>query len=345
VAEYTPYGSLSAHTGTATVAHKFTGQRQDAASGLVLFPGRIYDPTLGRFLQADPFVQDPADPQMLNRYSYVRNNPVNFVDPSGYKWSWKKFFKIVAIVAAVIAVAAVAVMAAAALGAAPAIAAVAGGEFMLSNAGAIAGISGVVAAGSAAIASASESRSPRGPPSPSPEAAQAPPGHAASFLSPVRYSGADIVASETLQDSWGPDDAIFLLTGLGVSAKAAVTAAREFGPAVLFGLRSLGETGAIRLGAGEGIETLAEAHITRSGRTVLGHFPEYIQKARARGASYFDIGKDAWNGLTNAERWGANQHFLDMIVSFRDRVLLSLPKGDIGEGILLPFKTWAKLTE
>ena len=64
--------------------HSFTGQRQDTQHGLILFPARAYDPELGRFLQPDPFVQDPSDPQTLNRYSYVRNNPVNFVDPSGY---------------------------------------------------------------------------------------------------------------------------------------------------------------------------------------------------------------------------------------------------------------------
>ena len=85
LAEYTPFGTLANRSGSATVAHKFTGQRQDTSNGLVLFPGRVYDPSLGRFLQPDPFVQDPADPQMLNRYSYVRNNPLKFVDPSGYR--------------------------------------------------------------------------------------------------------------------------------------------------------------------------------------------------------------------------------------------------------------------
>lgn len=135
-----------------------------------------------------------------------------------------------------------------------------------------------------------------------------------------------------LEPSWGPDDAIFLLIGIGVAAKAAVVAARELGPTVLFSLRSLGETGALRIAAGEGIEELAETHITRSGRTVLGHFETgYIEKAQARGASYFDIGK-VWKGLTDTERWRANRHFLDMIVSNRDRVLLSLPKGTIRAG-------------
>ena len=86
--EYSPYGSVIQNQGSVDVAHKFTGQRQDDVNGLVVFPGRVYDPQLGRFLQPDPFVQDPADPQMLNRYSYVRNNPLNLVDPSGYIAGW-----------------------------------------------------------------------------------------------------------------------------------------------------------------------------------------------------------------------------------------------------------------
>lgn len=87
--EHLPYGAINRHDGPKDLPHKFTGQRQDATSGLVLFPARAYDPQLGRFLQADPFVQEPSDPQTLNRYSYVRNNPINLVDPDGYgffKW-------------------------------------------------------------------------------------------------------------------------------------------------------------------------------------------------------------------------------------------------------------------
>ena len=52
--------------------------------GIIHMNGRIYDAKLGRFLQADPFIDKPYDTQMLNRYSYVRNNPLNAVDPSGY---------------------------------------------------------------------------------------------------------------------------------------------------------------------------------------------------------------------------------------------------------------------
>lgn len=49
--------------------------------------GRIYDPTLGRFLQADPHIQAPKNSQSYNRYSYVLNNPLSFTDPSGYSFS------------------------------------------------------------------------------------------------------------------------------------------------------------------------------------------------------------------------------------------------------------------
>ncbi|WP_437572755.1 RHS repeat-associated core domain-containing protein [Sorangium sp. So ce542] len=45
----------------------------------------MYDPALGRFLSADPFVQAPFFSQSLNRYSYACNNPLSFVDPTGYQ--------------------------------------------------------------------------------------------------------------------------------------------------------------------------------------------------------------------------------------------------------------------
>ncbi len=45
---------------------------------------RRYDPVLGRFIQPDTIVPDPGDPQALNRYSYVGNNPVRYTDPSGH---------------------------------------------------------------------------------------------------------------------------------------------------------------------------------------------------------------------------------------------------------------------
>ena len=41
---------------------------------------------MGRFLQADPFIQAPKNSQSLNRYSYVVNNPLSYTDPSGFNF-------------------------------------------------------------------------------------------------------------------------------------------------------------------------------------------------------------------------------------------------------------------
>lgn len=64
------------------------------AVGLIHMNGRVYDPTIGRFLSADPFIQAPNNLQSYNRYSYVINNPLRYTDPSGYIFkSIKKAFK------------------------------------------------------------------------------------------------------------------------------------------------------------------------------------------------------------------------------------------------------------
>jgi RHS repeat-associated protein len=77
--------------GSALTNRGFTGHEQLDAVGLVHMGGRVYDAQIGRFLSADPFVQDPTDLQGLNRYSYVQNNPLSYTDPSGY--FLKKLFR------------------------------------------------------------------------------------------------------------------------------------------------------------------------------------------------------------------------------------------------------------
>ncbi|MEO9964137.1 MAG: RHS repeat-associated core domain-containing protein, partial [Reichenbachiella sp.] len=46
--------------------------------------GRVYDYNLGRFMSVDPFIQAPANSQSLNPYSYIMNNPLAGIDPTGY---------------------------------------------------------------------------------------------------------------------------------------------------------------------------------------------------------------------------------------------------------------------
>jgi RHS repeat-associated protein len=68
------------------VTRGFTDHEELDTLGLVHMNGRIYDPGIGRFLSADPFVQAPMVTQNFNRYSYVLNNPLSFSDPSGFNF-------------------------------------------------------------------------------------------------------------------------------------------------------------------------------------------------------------------------------------------------------------------
>ncbi len=63
---------------------QYTGQRNEIGLGLYDYNARYYDPLLGRFLSADSIVPSPANPQSLNRYSYVLNSPLRYTDPSGH---------------------------------------------------------------------------------------------------------------------------------------------------------------------------------------------------------------------------------------------------------------------
>ena len=77
--------TISASRLSSSVTNRgFTGHEQLDGVGLIHMGGRVYDAEIGRFIQADPFVQDPSNLQALNRYSYVQNNPLSYTDPSGY---------------------------------------------------------------------------------------------------------------------------------------------------------------------------------------------------------------------------------------------------------------------
>ena len=84
--DYLPYGSErlsdSAPNSTQT-AHKFTGKELDDETDLYYYGARYYDPLIGRFVSADPWSGDLNNPQTLNKYSYVLNNPLRYVDPTG----------------------------------------------------------------------------------------------------------------------------------------------------------------------------------------------------------------------------------------------------------------------
>ena len=84
---YKPWGEKRYPAGASTLPtrHRFTGQIEDVEIGLYFYGARMYSSALGRFISADTIVPNPSGPQSLNRFSYTRNNPLKYIDPSGHK--------------------------------------------------------------------------------------------------------------------------------------------------------------------------------------------------------------------------------------------------------------------
>jgi len=78
---YLPFGEIV--DGGVQEKFLYNGKEKDG-SGLYYYGARYYDPLLKRFTQADTVIPDVYDPQLLNRYSYVRNNPYSYTDPDGH---------------------------------------------------------------------------------------------------------------------------------------------------------------------------------------------------------------------------------------------------------------------
>jgi len=79
--KYFPYGA----TRTGGTQEKYLYNSKEWLSNVELYSygSRFYRPDLGRFIQPDPIIPDYYNPQSLNRYSYVVNNPLKYVDPTG----------------------------------------------------------------------------------------------------------------------------------------------------------------------------------------------------------------------------------------------------------------------
>ena len=79
---YDPWGKVK--NGGTKSKFLYTGQEKDDETGLHYYNARYYDSEIRRFIQPDDLVQNAFDPQSLNRYSYVQNNPLRYVDPTGH---------------------------------------------------------------------------------------------------------------------------------------------------------------------------------------------------------------------------------------------------------------------
>ena len=89
--DYYPYGGIAYSSGSDSNHYMFTGKERDSESGLDNFGARFYASTMGRFMTPDWAARPTAvpyavfgDPQSLNLYAYVRNDPVSRADADGH---------------------------------------------------------------------------------------------------------------------------------------------------------------------------------------------------------------------------------------------------------------------
>ena len=72
------------YSGTPMFDRGYTGHEHLYNFGLINMNGRMYDPVMSSFLSVDQYVQSPSNSQNFNRYAYCLNNPLRYVDPSGW---------------------------------------------------------------------------------------------------------------------------------------------------------------------------------------------------------------------------------------------------------------------
>ena len=77
--QYDSFGNLTASTGSIFNPFRYTGREFDTETGLYFYRARYYDPSIGRFISEDPIRFRGG----INFYCYVKNNPINWIDPFG----------------------------------------------------------------------------------------------------------------------------------------------------------------------------------------------------------------------------------------------------------------------
>ncbi|MBH5318332.1 hypothetical protein I6N90_10985 [Paenibacillus sp. GSMTC-2017] len=81
--DYDIWGNVISKTETMSNPFKYSGEIYDDESDLIYLRARHYDPSIGRFITEDTYEGNLAEPLTLNLYSYVANNPLLYIDPSG----------------------------------------------------------------------------------------------------------------------------------------------------------------------------------------------------------------------------------------------------------------------
>ncbi len=80
---YDEWGNVTSESEQISNPIRYSGEYYDNESGLYYLRARYYDPLLGRFISKDSVEGDITNPLSLNLYTYVENNPLIYIDPSG----------------------------------------------------------------------------------------------------------------------------------------------------------------------------------------------------------------------------------------------------------------------
>ena len=84
---YKVWGETRYIFGNEKTKYQYTGQFSYMSDfGLMFYNARWYDPTLGRFAQADTIIPPTQGVQAWDRYAYANNNPIRYIDPSGHSY-------------------------------------------------------------------------------------------------------------------------------------------------------------------------------------------------------------------------------------------------------------------
>ena len=81
---YDEWGNIKEETGSFENPYLYAGYYYDEETGIYYLISRYYNPILARFISEDSYRGEYTDPLSLNRYVYVSNNPLIYIDPEGY---------------------------------------------------------------------------------------------------------------------------------------------------------------------------------------------------------------------------------------------------------------------
>ncbi|MGO4549245.1 RHS repeat domain-containing protein [Paenibacillus sp. 2TAB23] len=81
---YDEWGNITQQTEGIANEFKYAGEVYDEETGLYYLRARYYDPSIGRFINEDTYEGEITNPLSLNLYTYVENNPLRYIDPTGH---------------------------------------------------------------------------------------------------------------------------------------------------------------------------------------------------------------------------------------------------------------------